>query len=140
MTDPTDLLILKNAVIDTLNELAEDTREEIKLAIYNLFSTPLVGFNEGYDFFVGSIGQNASASDRWRIIQMDLVTKIGPGWRQTIEEFASTYMSIMQQSPGGETFFTNKDVWDTLSYRIAAAIRVYGDTLHIVGEQKEISK
>ena len=129
-----NLIVLKNSVLTILERLREDTREDIKVIISNLFVSPLVNFNDAYDYFAGSLGQSASASDRWRTIQVDLITEVGDGWPQLFDEFKSVYGQVMKDSPGGEIFIRHKTDWDRLSFTIALAIRIYGDTLYITEE------
>lgn len=130
----TNLITLKDAVLTLLERLREDGREEIKVIISNLFISPLVNFNEAYDYFVGSIGQSAIASDRWRTIQIDLITLVGGEWETLFGDFKRVYQTVMRDSPGGEIFTHHKTDWDTLSMTIALMIRVYGDTLYIAEE------
>lgn len=131
-----DLIILKGAVITIIQRLQEDTRDSIKLAISNLFVNPLVNFNDAYDEFVGSIGQSAEASDRWRNIQIDLITEVGEEWEILFSRFKQVYQTVMKESPGGEIFTFHKSEWDTVSLSVALMIRVYGDTLYLVDEAK----
>lgn len=124
-----DLLHLKRVAINTIVDLNKDTREDIKLALSNLFIKPLIIFPEAYDEFVRAIGHSAEATDRWLNIQMNVHTDLGPDREVLLKHFVDIQRRVFKETPGGELFVKTEDEMKKSSFLIAFLLRVYGDSI-----------
>lgn len=126
-----DLLHLKRVAVNTIVDLNKDTREDIKLALSNLFIKPLVIFPEAYDEFVRAIGHSAEATDRWLNIQMNVLTDLGPNRDALLGHFFEIQKKVFKETPGGQLFVKAENEVKQSSFLLAFMLRVYGDSIVI---------
>jgi hypothetical protein len=126
-----DLLHLKRVAINTLVDLNKDTREDVKLALSNLFIKPLVIFPEAYDEFVFAIGHSGEATDRWLNIQMNILTDLGPNRDALLNHFFDIQKKVLNETPGGQLFIKPEAEVKKSSFLLAFMLRVYGDSIVI---------
>jgi hypothetical protein len=120
-----DILHLKLVVNNTLVDMQKDPSGDLKVPLSNLFTVPLVRFEDAYDEFVAAIGQSSDAYDRWLSLQFSLVTDFGPNRETLIRQFSTLYKDTIKSSPGGESV-TFTSTFDNQSYQLALILRVYG--------------